>query len=248
MTAPLFSLFKQWLKQHGISLVLFDFDDTLIKTHDVFSTQIQLVYDYLEQILKIERDEIDQAFQQFNREAFEKHSVIPFDRWQYVILQLQEKYQFSDEVRDHCLGLLMEIYDILPEIFDGVIELLAGLKAESIPVALITHANEKWTNNKLDGLHLRRFFDAIHIVDERGKKTADSWRQAIAEHGVEPQQVLGIGDNVKGDIIAARQAGVQKLVWFNRGIGWSVYLEGELPEGVIEINAIDALIPNVLAA
>lgn len=50
--------------------------------------------------------------------------------------------------------------------------------------------------------------------------------------GVEGAHCLVVGDNLKGDIIPATLLGA-KAIWMPSP--WSVYREGEVPEGVVQM-------------
>ena len=125
-------------------------------------------------------------------------------------------------------------------------ETLETFSKSTVRLGLVTHANQEWTNFKLNGLNLRRFFEQVHIVHEDNHKTPEEWRAAIDHFGVEPYKAMVVGDNVKGDIQAAREIGVEKLVWIDHGRGWSLYRLGDVPEGTITVNGVNELIDALI--
>jgi FMN phosphatase YigB (HAD superfamily) len=239
-------LLQKWFNRHNVLLVLIDLDDTLCDTHAVFDRHIQRVYQILSDALGVPVEGIVSVFQRYNRQAFLRHAVCPEPRWQYVVDSLREELQLSDEIAQTCLKELLAIYQDPPKLLRGSLFLLKVLQRTTVNVGLITHANEVWTYYKLQWLKLGSFFHDIIIVDENGQKDKLAWQSAAQRFGVQPHQVLIFGDNITGDIVASRDAGMRWRVWIDRGVGWTQYREGAVPYGTVTCPAIGWSIPYIL--
>jgi FMN phosphatase YigB (HAD superfamily) len=75
--------------------------------------------------------------------------------------------------------------------------------------------------------------DQIQIASVEHPKLPGSWASAAENLGVDMSQCIVVGDNLKGDIEAAKEAGVQLGILIRKEDGWSHVNEGEVPEGVI---------------
>ena len=238
--------FKETLIGKGIELVIFDFDDTLIATREIFLAQMN---EFCAQVVSLSPElilsELKDMAEKSNNRSFVRYGVNP-RKWTHVVEELVvecgEKHRSSiSKAYPH----LERIYTIPPVLKNGAQALLDQSSGEGVRLGLVTHANERWTHFKLDSSGLRKYFEKIIIISEDGHKTGEEWRKAISEFGVEPWEVLVIGDNIRGDIQAFYEAGVRHLVWFDEGDGWSIYRQGELPPETIVIHTL-ADLPGAL--
>ena len=112
--------------------------------------------------------------------------------------RLAEKFEHGGKVILEELNILLNIYAIEPRLRVGVRTMLEILKESGIRLGLVTHANVKWTEFKLNNLCLWDYFDQIVIVDENGHKKADDWKKGMDGLGVEPEKCLVVGDSLGG--------------------------------------------------
>ncbi|MDR2466238.1 MAG: HAD family phosphatase [Prevotellaceae bacterium] len=93
---------------------------------------------------------------------------------------------------------------------EGLIRLLDELKRRRIPLAVGSSAPEENINFVLDGLQLRKYFDAVVIAAmvERAKPAPDIYLKAAELLNVAPQYCLVFEDAIAG-IQSARTAGMK---------------------------------------
>lgn len=233
---------KKFFCDNEIEVILFDLDDTLIDTNTVFYKRIHEVLDHLSSKLSLNLEALSKKFESELVKAHYIVAVNPQKLWPRIFNNCQREFEWDKEISKEALDMLMELYSVLPEILPGVISTLEVLKENKRYLGLVTHASEGWTNFKLEGLDLSRFFQHVELFDINIHKNVEVWKSAIEAFKVLPKNTLVVGDSVKGDIQAAHEAGVRNLVWVNRKEGWDVYKEGELPEGTIEISGTHELL------
>jgi phosphoglycolate phosphatase len=92
--------------------------------------------------------------------------------------------------------------------FAGVVEGLQAMRAKSLRLACVTNKAERFTRPLLGATGLLDFFELLVCGDNLPKKKPDPLplRHACAHFGVEPREVLLIGDSLL-DTQAARSAG-----------------------------------------
>lgn len=236
---------KQWLDERGIKAVLFDLDDTLLDTSTFVLAQRDLYVDYLHNVLPaISRAELMEKVYAADLVAFATHAVsIP--RWQALAELVAKQYPtepstiFTDGV-----PILTTIYTAAPEMLPGAedtIRLFADTKKK---LGLVTNANERWTYLKLRTHGLDTIFDHVEVADEYFSKGSENWKRAIEALGVNPNEVLVIGDSVTGDIRAAKEAGVNYTVLLPSPVpGFST---GVVPDGVIQAPSIGKVLEVLL--
>ena len=104
--------------------------------------------------------------------------------------------------------------------YDGIREMLDLLKSKGLLLAIFTGKGKRSTLVSLDMLGIKNYFDIIitgNDVDNH-KPSGDGIRKVMARLGLDPDQVLMVGDAV-ADVKAARETGVQiaAVLWDSYG-------------------------------
>lgn len=231
---------RSWLWRRGVEDILLDFDDTLIDTVTVFRMQIEKYLDLVApSVSGVSREFLGKRLREVNNELFFVHAVNP-NRWEKVALRLER--ELGGGAWEANLDVLQEVYRIPPIPYpeaEAVLETLFPCAR----LTLVTHANEAWTDFKLDSLGWRHFFEGrVGIVSQDGYKTGRAWEKAISPFGILPGNSLAAGDNIKGDLIATREIGVGYQFWLDRKKNWTLYREGELPLGTVRVDDLNGMI------
>ena len=219
------------LRGLGIKALLFDLDDTLIYMSEIFKGYMAEYVEVVSATLEIDPSIFSKRLQELNDEGYQKMGVSP-RRWESVLEQLFYEFNENKAITDN-LDILMRIYTTEPRIRPGAKAILSGLKENDLKLCCVTHANSDWTYRKLTQTGLLDYFDAIEIADENGSKTIENWKKGMELLGVSPDQCLNVGDNLKGDIVPSVILGA-RAIWMPSP--WSVYREGEVPLGVVQME------------
>lgn len=97
-------------------------------------------------------------------------------------------------------------------VFDDVEPMLAALKAQGYRLGIISNFDAR-LYDVLAGLHLRAYFDSVHISTEVGAAKPESaiFQAALADNGLQPAQALHIGDSLIADVRGAEAVGMAAL-------------------------------------
>lgn len=235
---PIFNETEENLKRLGIEAVLFDLDDTLIFTAELFSRYMEEYVDVVSKRIGVEKSLLLKALQDINDEEYKTMGVNP-KRWASVAERLAKQFIGGEkEILDN-LDILMKIYSDEPRLRNGVRGMLEVLKGLDMKMVLVTHANVDWTNFKLESLQLWDYFDTVVIVDENGHKNSLDWRKGMDSICVLPEKCLVVGDSLGGDIRPGDDLGARTM-WMPSP--WSVYRQGEVPEKTVIIDEIADLL------
>ena len=216
----------------GIKSVIFDLDDTLIKTGDIFESQMTEYALTMAKISGHSEELIYRRLEEVNNEEYENHRV-SVEKWHHVVLRLTEEFQNEEFFNN--LPILMKIYKKEPVVYTGARELLKQLGISGFRVGVVTHANEDWTYWKLRRTGLIDLVGAVVVADEYGLKTKAHWHMGMEILGVTAQESLVVGDNLRGDVWPARELGARAMLL---PAAWSLYAQGEVPEGVVKLGSI----------
>lgn len=134
---------------------------------------------------------------------------IPFQK-------IAEAYQFSESLKQQCFDLLKTIeidFPIKP--FDDY-EILRSLPQQKF---LVTTGFTKMQQSKIDQLGIENDFTRIYIVDpDKSNDTKkDIFQKIIQESHFTKEEVLVIGDDVESEIQAAKELGIDTMLYKNGG-------------------------------
>jgi putative hydrolase of the HAD superfamily len=102
--------------------------------------------------------------------------------------------------------------------YPGVRSTLLALKEKGVKLAIVSDAPRMRAWMRLASMNLAEFFDAvITLGDAKLKKPAPQpFKKALREMGVEPSEVVFVGDNPDRDIVGAKALGM-KTAWAKYG-------------------------------
>ncbi len=118
-----------------------------------------------------------------------------------------ERYpELGQRYRHHYLAAQHQV-----TLFDGVLDLLAALKARHHWLAVATGKSRRGLDEALDVDGLRGVFDATRTADQTaGKPNPQMLLELLREFGAEPERCLMIGDTTH-DLQMARNAGTASV-------------------------------------
>jgi putative hydrolase of the HAD superfamily len=96
-------------------------------------------------------------------------------------------------------------------LYPGARETLVRLRAEGMPLALITNGDKTHQRRKIEMHDLGRFFDVIVIEGEFGVGKPDEsvYRHALGALAVSPGDAWMVGDNLEWDVAAPQRLGLR---------------------------------------
>lgn len=235
---------KEKLKNTGISGVCFDLDDTLLNTNNDFGMWMRRFVSAATEKSGLDWNVAWSKLVEINNQLHQTHFV-KIDRLTFAAEKLDEFLGTTPLFANHS-DLLLAIYTHSPKKFDGTDETLEDFKNSGLKMALVTHAEVDWTNLKIDQNDIRKYFDHIEIADAGRHKNSQDWAVAINKLGLTPSQVLIVGDNKIGDILAAIKIGVPPENCICIESPWEVYNAGQLPEGVVLVKNIKEIVPVLI--
>lgn len=232
---PTIARSNEKLRQLGIEAGLFDLDDALIYTSEIFRFFMAEYANAVAASDGVDRNIFAQRLAVINDEEYVVGKVNP-NRWNKVAERLAIEFPSATEAIVLRLPILFKIYSTVPRLRSGAKIVLGGLRAGGIKIAIVTHSNEGWAFWKLKMTGLEKYPNAVVVADQDTDKTSEHWRDGAESLGVAGSKCLIFGDNLKGDIISGMSIGARGM-WMPSP--WSVYREGKVPEGVVQIGELE---------
>lgn len=200
--------------------ILFDLDGTLTDSGEGITRSVQYA---LEKIGKPEQDR-----QKLNifvgpplLEQFQEYAGIDEEAAKKAVEYYRERYA------------PVGIYE--NELYPGVLEMLAGLKARGYRLGVASSKPENFVNKVLEYFHMEAYFEEIVGSKPEGGRTDKTAviEEALLRMGMEQhkEQVIMVGDK-EHDVIGARQAGLDCIA-VSYGYGTMEELENARPFKIV---------------
>lgn len=234
--------FAEVLRDNGITAFGFDLDDTLIGTAPLFDRCFDEYCDQVGVCYGLEAAHVKDLVVKHNIAAYAHHGI-RHSRWQAISEAIQAEYGFDNAFHAHA-DIFMKVYEMVPDLMPGSLDLLHYLQLEGFKVGLVTHAYEDWTHFKLEAHQLHQYFDQIVIADVNRPKDPQDWVELTTRLHVDTDEIIVVGDNRVGDIQAAHLAGIKHKVLLPPV--WQVYSTGDIPEGTVLSASLLELPDNLL--
>ena len=99
------------------------------------------------------------------------------------------------------------------KLYDGVIELLEGLREAGKKIYLLSNAQESFTIPEMDELGILGYFDGIMISSEErvSKPQKQFFEKLLAKYQLDPTQCLMVGNDKNSDMLGAKGVGIDGL-------------------------------------
>jgi putative hydrolase of the HAD superfamily len=125
-------------------------------------------------------------------------------------------FSFSEKLKEKCLQLLSNLtYDDKMEPFEGY----ETLRTISCKKYLVTTGFTKLQHSKIKQLDIGKDFEVIFVIDpsksDLSKK--DIFKQILSDNQYEPEDVLVIGDDLQSEIKAAKELGIDAILYNHAG-------------------------------
>lgn len=230
---------KNWCDAKSIKTFLFDMDDTLCPTYNVFHNTFLKAFDILSTA------ETHRSYHEWKNDltvldyqAFVEFGVNPI-RWGFILDRLHSQFPIQQSTYDKLSNVFNIIYATPLTVFDGVHEFFELLVNNNIKIGIVTHANKDWTYSKYNWLGINKFIDFtdIYIVDENGHKTSQAWKDAISYFKILPINCAVVGDNPKADIESSMLAGVETCFLVEGPKIWDTH-QVPVSENVLRIKSL----------
>ena len=159
------------------------------------------------------------------------------DYTKYVGPPLEDTFRGMCAVPEELIPVGMRLYrdhyDAFGQrssrLYDGVTELLEGLRAAGKKIFLLSNAQESFTIPEMDELGILGYFDGIMISSEERicKPQRQFFEKLLAKFGLDPKESLMVGNDKNSDMLGAESVGIDG-VYIHQDISPEVRDESEI--------------------
>ncbi len=216
---------RETLRRQGVKVVVFDADETLLRTHDVFQRAFADVYSLLASAGTNPYAGAGELPEQLKAFKTEFYGVIGRLREEFRVnptmfgILINEMTRRFGQPRDGELA--SQVHERLEHIythdryepFSGAHEAVEDFGAAAERTFVMTHAGHDHSRRKFGTAGLLTSFTDIVAMDV-GRKKSLQWQEQFYRHGIDPTEAMVIGDNLGEDLDLPLQQGARG-VWLH---------------------------------
>lgn len=198
-------------------VVIFDGDDTLWKTQELYVAATGEFYRRLE-AMGFDDKRVRSLFRSLNRQFLSTMKLSRERRSHamtetYAILCQESGRVFDPQTNADLLAVNERIYTAVPRPMENVQQVLSVL-ADKATLVFFSGGDEEAQRRRLVGSSLATYFgDRIYIVQQKDK---EALRQILKEQGLCPEDTWMVGNSPRFDINPALELGLN-CIWLHTG-------------------------------
>ena len=210
-------------------LVIFDLDDTLIDTSDVYYRARKNFIQILEEE-GVDKREALSVFETIDGEQIKKLGFVP-DRYGKSMLlayeDIADKHGIdkSIETVEKIKNCGHVIFNEYPRLIEGSLDLL-DWAAKNYTLALMTRGIPELQLSKVRAVGIEAYFKKIDVVESKNAATV---RLMLEKLGVHPTLTWVVGDSIKSDINPGVEVGAKCILYLytHHSYRWEQEYTGE---------------------
>lgn len=218
-----------------IKAVLFDFDGTLLNRD---ASIVSFIPDQYRRLGRFLRHIPEQAYAERFIELDQRGYV-----WKdKVYAQLIQEFEIKHATMEFLLEDYLTHFQFHCVPFDGLQEMLGGLKEQGIKLGIISNGKGRFQMDTIEALGIKGHFDIILISESEGLRKPDPriFERAMGGLAVKPVQSLFVGDHLLTDVAAAKKAGMI-AVW-KKDAGWD---QAEADYCIADLEEVERVIERL---
>lgn len=197
--------------------VFFDLDNTLLDHNSAEAGAHNDIYESTPELQKVSKEDWLSTYKSINHNLWLQYQDGEIDRHELQrsrfrdsMLQLDIPSERSEEIGLNYMQFYRKHWDWI----DGAREAFEKV-CNSYPVGIVTNGFLETQQLKIEKMGLEQYTDLFIITEEIGvmKPHPKVFDVATARAGVDPGQILYVGDSYSSDIIGGKNAG-WRTAWF----------------------------------
>jgi len=197
--------------------ILFDYGNTLIPfgRREMDAEGAALVGSLVEALPGVDRADIEAAFREVRIAKFrERRETLRETDARDVLRETAVALggALTDDQAERGIAAHLEVFVEVAVAAPDVYEVLGSLREQDLRLGLVSNfSHGEAIHASLDHLDLLRFFSAVIVSADLGivKPHPDIFLAGAAGLGLDPEEILFVGDNARLDIVGARAVGMK---------------------------------------
>lgn len=216
-----------------IKAICLDMDDTLIVNQELYTYARAMMEGYLAHF-GVTPEDIAPVFAAIEKNNYASMGI---SIARYPLSFEQTLLHF---IPDADAGMIATVRDFAERVFRTVADVKPGVAealeilARVAPLHIITGGADSVQKFRVDNLPFKEAFNSVTITPSKNAAVYADFAQIL---GVEPSEILMIGDSLRSDVLPAVQAGL-RAVWIEALNAPHELKKAELPEGAYRFTSL----------
>jgi len=223
-----------------IKTIIFDLDDTLIKTsklynraRDEFSSLMkELGFNSEESLIKL--DEVDISYIKEYGFTKERYPLSLGKTYEYFCKINGEKINPILKKKIEDIG--WQVFRQIPELVDGVYQIL-DILSQKYFLILATLGDSQVQEKKLELTNLKKYFSAIYVLRY---KSVEEYQNILTEHKLDKKDTWIIGNSVRSDLNPGLKLGINCILI--PYLSWKFEEEEPLSENYLQLDSLEEVL------
>ena len=216
--------------------IIFDLDDTLIKTNKIYNHARDKFYRVMVQHGfpgEESLDRLDQIdIEHINRQGFakERYPLSLVKTYHYFCQKNNKKIDRQAEQEISDIG--WNVFEQTPELVEGV-NLVLNTLQERYTLLLATLGDPEIQHEKIRHSGLKNYFLDIHVLSH---KTPEEYQQILNKHNLKKEKTWLIGNSVRSDLNPGLRLGLNCILI--PAVTWKFEEEKPISDQYLQLNSL----------
>jgi len=223
-----------------IKTVIFDLDDTLIKTsklynhaRDEFSSLMQeLGFNSEESLIKL--DEVDINYIKEYGFVKERYPLSLGKTYEYF--SQKNGKEINPELKKKIEEIGWQVFRQIPELVDGVYQVLETLSKKYFLI-LATLGDPQVQEEKVRVSGLKKYFSEVYVLKH---KNVEEYQNILTEHNLNKKDTWIIGNSVRSDLNPGLKLGINCILI--PYLSWKFEEEEPLSENYLQLDSLEEVL------
>jgi len=223
-----------------IKTIIFDLDDTLIKTsklynhaRDEFSSLMQeLGFNSEESLIKL--DEVDINYIKEYGFVKERYPLSLGKTYEYF--SQKNGKEINPELKKKIEEIGWQVFRQIPELVDGVYQVLETLSKKYFLI-LATLGDPQVQEEKVRVSGLKKYFSEVYVLKH---KNVEEYQNILTEHNLNKKDTWIIGNSVRSDLNPGLKLGINCILI--PYLSWKFEEEEPLSENYLQLDSLEEVL------
>jgi len=223
-----------------IKTIIFDLDDTLIKTSKLYN-QAREEFSLLMENSGFKKEEALAKLDEIDIKNIHQHGFTK-ERYPYSLGKTYEYFsqkngkEINSELKKKIEELGWQVFRQIPELVDGVYRVL-DILCKKYFLILATLGDPQVQEEKVQLSGLKKYFSEIYVLKH---KNVEEYQNILKEHNLNKKETWIVGNSVRSDLNPGLKLGVNCILI--PYLSWKFEEEEPLSENYLQLDSLEEVL------
>ena len=234
--------YKEFMQKERVKIktIIFDLDDTLIKTSKLYN-QAREEFSLLMENFGFKKEEALVKLDEIDIKNIHQHGFAK-ERYPYSLGKTYEYFsqkngkEINPELKKKIEEIGWQVFRKIPELVDGVYQVLDSLSQKYFLI-LATLGDPQVQDKKMQLADLKKYFSAVYILRY---KNVEEYQNILTEHKLDKKDTWIVGNSVRSDLNPGLKLGINCILI--PCISWKFEEEEPLSKNYLQLGSLEDIL------